>query len=90
MEAITLALIMGANPIYLLGMDMTMGKERYFYGNPAWAEKSPIDKHKESLNKRAAQFDAYAPYKDRIFNCSPISEIKVFRKLNIEDVLCGN
>lgn len=89
MEAVNLALVMGAAQIYLLGIDFCAHNgEYYFYGRPKWFTNT-IEQVDSLLEKRTPYWDAFAPYRDRIFNCSRISRIKVFDYRSIDEVLNG-
>lgn len=89
MEAVNLALIMGASEIYLLGIDFCAdGEDYYFYGRPKWFTQK-VDAVDSLLGKRVQYWDKFSAYKDRIFNCSKISKVKVFEYRDIEEVLGG-
>lgn len=89
MEAVNLALVMGASEIYLLGIDFCANNgEYYFYGRPKWFTNT-VDQVDSLLKRRVQFWDLFSPYKDRIFNCSQISRIEVFEHRNIEEVLSG-
>lgn len=87
MEAVNLALVMGAKEIYLMGIDFSSdGEDYYFYGRPKWftQELGAVDR---LLSKRLQYWDKFTPYRDRIFNCSKISKVKQFEYRDIEEVL---
>jgi len=90
MEAVNLALVMGAKEIYLLGLDFCSHEgEYYFYGRPKWYTQN-VDGVDSLLKKRVQFWDNFKPYADRIFNCSSISRIKVFPYKSIEEALNVN
>jgi hypothetical protein len=80
--ATNLAIISGANPIYLLGLDCGGGtKEDKHY-------RQIFNGHVDSVAKyeRGAQyFEKFFLWKDRIINLSLISNIKVFAKQDWRD-----
>lgn len=87
MEAVNLALVMGAEKIYLLGMDFCANDgEYYFYGKPDWMT-TPVEKCDKLFNKRVQYWDKFGAFRDRIFNCSKISRIKTFPVVDINEVL---
>jgi len=89
MEAVNLALVMGADKVYLLGMDFCANNgEYYFYGKPSWL-KTPVEKCDKLLDDRNVHWGKFEKYRDKIFNCSPISRIETFQKVNIDEVLNG-
>lgn len=87
--AINLALVSGANPIYLLGLDnggLAGNKNGSHYrddytgerkGGPNWA------KFKTKIPEKLLR---YANYADRFVNVDPLGDITVFRKMGIRDV----
>ena len=87
MEAVNLALIMGAKEIYLLGIDFCAdNNEYYFYGKPKWFTSNMA--HANDLLKQRAQYwGKYSAYKDKIYNCSKISMVKTFEYRDIKNVL---
>jgi uncharacterized Rossmann fold enzyme len=87
MEAVNLALVMGAKEIYLLGLDFCANNgEYYFYGRPKWYTQS-VEAVDKLMDSRVQYWEKFAPYHDRIFNCSTISRIKVFQYRDIKEVL---
>ncbi len=87
MEAVNLALVMGAEKIYLLGMDFCAHDGKYyFYGKPAWM-KAQVTQCDSLLEKRNIHWSKFEPYKDRIYNCSKISRITTFQRADIDEVL---
>ncbi len=89
MEAVNLALVMGAPEIYLLGMDFCASDgDYYFYGRPKWMLQT-VDRCEKLLARRVHHWDKFTAYRDRIFNCSAISKIKVFDYRDINEVLNG-
>ncbi len=87
MEAVNLALVMGAAEVYLLGIDFCANNnEYYFYGRPSWFKNS-IKQVDTLLDSRVKFWDNFEPFKDRIFNCSKISRISVFEKVDLDKVL---
>lgn len=86
MCALNLALIMGANKIYLLGYDMKdiKGKTRLDIDF-----NMPLGKygHDEWVQRRIKMFNKFAKYKNRVVNCSMESALAIFEKQPIEAVL---
>jgi hypothetical protein len=75
-----LAILSGADPIYLLGMDCgggTRGDTHYRkdYEEPFAYKESPA-----KYRSGASHFDKFAPWGDRIVNLSPNSAITTFKK----------
>lgn len=81
-QAINFAYHMGAKCVILLGYDMTShsGKARWHPDHP-----SPCGNH-NNHSQFAANFDAMNPPID-VINCSPITAINSFRKLDLDYVL---
>jgi uncharacterized Rossmann fold enzyme len=87
MEAVNLALVMGAKEIYLMGIDFCANEgEYYFYGRPKWFTQA-TEKVDKLLDSRVKFWDKFAAYRGRIFNCSKISRVKQFEYRDIEEVL---
>jgi len=89
LAAISLAIIMDANKIYLLGFDLDEKamnihfydeKEKVPYGNDKGYRGDRIKGHINS-------FKSFNLYKDRIFNLNPESKIPFFNFVSIEEAL---
>ena len=85
--ALQLAVCLGANPIYLLGFDMTLGKggKSHFHSGYAMGLKAP------KLQAYAENFARVAPLiKERgieVVNLSPSSALECFPKVQAAEVL---
>jgi glycosyltransferase involved in cell wall biosynthesis len=79
--ALNLAILSGANPIYLLGFDggaiKTDNHEHHING---YISEKKTEKYCSNYILRSPDFDAFKPWKDRIVNLSPQSNIGTFRK----------
>jgi len=82
--ALSLAIALGYKPIYLLGYDCCFGKDGgHFYGDDL-VNKS--GQKEETFIRGIKYFDVYKNY-DYIYNCSPISRLTQFPKVDINEVL---
>ena len=89
LAAISLALIMNADKIYLLGYDMNKhAVDLHFYDT---AGKSKYNNDKGYRGERVTQnilaFKKFEEYKERIVNLNLKSEIPYFKKMSFEDVI---
>jgi glycosyltransferase involved in cell wall biosynthesis len=85
LSALHLALITGANPIYLIGVDCGGGTpDNYHYKVNYTGASKGIERHKK-YEGTAGFFKAFTPYKDRIKNMSEISNIKTFEKASVDE-----
>lgn len=90
LAALHLALISGADPIYLMGIDCggTNDLKNYHYKDD-YTGAIVYQNNKEKLKKykgTANYFNKFEKWKKRIINLSPVSEIKTFRKKKIDDI----
>jgi glycosyltransferase involved in cell wall biosynthesis len=82
-----LALISGANPIYLLGLDCGGGTQQDFhYKIDYTAASRGAERYKKYIGT-AKYFDRFAPWKDRIINLSQASNITTFQKKPISECI---
>jgi hypothetical protein len=87
MEAVNLALVMGCNPIYLLGFDFCAKEnEYYYYGKPEWF-KTNVGYCDKLLQSRVKFWDKFNSHKHKIYNCSAISKIEIFKKVKFKDII---
>jgi glycosyltransferase involved in cell wall biosynthesis len=80
--ALNLAILSGANPIYLLGCDCggaIDGDKQYHYRADYTGEDKNLFRYRK-YQRTAYFFDNFSQWKDRIINLSAISEIKTFKK----------
>jgi glycosyltransferase involved in cell wall biosynthesis len=83
--ALHLAIITGANPIYLIGLDCGGPSHKDYHYKPDY---NGAVHTLEKLNKyigTAGFFNHFKEYKDRIKNISKISNIKTFQKVDMPD-----
>jgi glycosyltransferase involved in cell wall biosynthesis len=84
--ALHLALISGANPIYIIGMDCGGGAANDYHYKKTYTGAMPTLKKWEKYKKTARFFEKFRPWKNRIVNLSPISTIKTFQKKDINQI----
>jgi hypothetical protein len=78
-----LAIISGANPIYLLGLDCGGKENEYYCREMATGYQESVKKYENG----AQYFEKFKPWADKIINLSAISTIETFRKLDMEEHL---
>jgi hypothetical protein len=84
--ALSFAAMMGCNPIYLLGMDCTHNKKSHFHdGYPQRIQTKNTARSFISHFRAAGNELKKAGF--QIYNCSPISKINTFPKIDIDEVL---
>ena len=87
--ALNLAVISGANPIYMLGMDMSANTKdnvsTHFKPYPFEALNHPKFASK-AFGMYPEKIQQFAPYAPRIFNVDPTGRLKTFRKIDFDDV----
>jgi len=86
-QALNLAMLAGANPIILLGMDGQPAKDGRTHWSGGHREPTPQDAYQYY---RQAFSAAETPLKQagvRVINCSPGTAIDTFEKLPLEDAL---
>jgi glycosyltransferase involved in cell wall biosynthesis len=83
--ALHLALISGANPIFLIGLDCGGGTAENYHYKKSYTGALPTKQKWEKYKRTAAYFNHFEKWKKRIINLSPISNIKTFRKANINN-----
>lgn len=83
-----MAVLFGANPIYLLGYDMKPGPNNELHWHPNHRGRNPGI---GQLGGWARSFETMLPDLDkagiRVVNCTPGSAIECFPRARIEDVL---
>jgi uncharacterized Rossmann fold enzyme len=89
MAAISLAITMGAEKIYLLGYDLNKNAiDIHFYDSDSKSKYANDKGYKgERLSTHIAMFKHFDYYKDRIINLNPKTSIPFFKVKRIEDVL---
>lgn len=90
-QSINLAILLGANPILLVGFDMQMvnGKRHFFgeYKNTQWVRASGEDYRRQAeVIARAA---AKLPPHIKIINCTPGSALTCFQLASLESCIAG-
>jgi hypothetical protein len=88
-QALNLAVQFGAKRILLIGFDMSLSGGVHWYGKNTWPKaNNPND---SNFQRWIEAFDgAAATLKSlgvEVINCSPVSAIKSFPRLSIEDAL---
>jgi hypothetical protein len=87
--ALHLAIISGANPIYMLGMDnggIKSNKDGNHFKKDYTGESLKTKGWENYLEKIPRFFDRFEKWKDRIINVDPLGDIKTFRKVSWKDV----
>lgn len=86
--AIQLAMALGANPIYLLGYDMSVGEGTHWHNGYPKQDKHALAERLKGYRK---ELEMYAPkFKELgfdIVNLSPNSELNCFRFENVDAIL---
>jgi hypothetical protein len=80
-----LAILSGANPIYLIGMDTGGDNEQYHY-DQNYKGEFKINDHYRNPAKRNRTFQPFEKYKDRIINIDPKGVLKYFKKIDWKEV----
>jgi hypothetical protein len=86
--ALNLALVLGANPIYLLGYDCSRGpagEKNYHGGYPGSGKPNAVDIFLKAFKAGAAMLDGIT--QSRIVNLNPHSALRCFRFDDIDKVL---
>jgi hypothetical protein len=84
--ALTLAYLLGGNPIYLLGMDMKFGegKRKYFYEGKDEAGGEDQYKHmRQAFEYGAKVFERWGI---KVYNCSSISKLVNYEKISLDTI----
>jgi len=86
--AFNLAVLLGYDPIYLLGMDMGSDNVRtHFYPNDYWVPNCIYEYQAKFYDY--FYHERYGMNMPEVYNCSPISKIKAFPFKDIREVLNG-
>lgn len=83
-SAVNLAIIMGCAPIVLLGFDLYKAADGLHFYTDIPGQREPTG---GGYAGKAGKFNLFAPWADRIINCSMQSKITAFRKQPIDEVL---
>lgn len=83
--AVHLALISGASPIFLIGCDCGGGTFDNYHYKKNYTGATKTKEKWVKYNNTAAMFNKFKPWADRIINLSSISNIKTFKKDDIEN-----
>lgn len=82
--ALSLAIIMKARRVFLLGYDYRhLHGQRHFYGD---MYEHHLRYPEDRVMKKAAKFEKFRPWASRIINCSEQSIIEVFQKKRLEEI----
>jgi hypothetical protein len=84
--ALHLALISGANPIYLIGLDCGGGTAENYHYKKDYTGALPTKQKWLKYTRTAAYFNQFEKWKSRVVNLSLTSNIKTFKKVNIDKV----
>jgi glycosyltransferase involved in cell wall biosynthesis len=90
LAALHLALISGANPIYLIGIDCGGGVYYDFHYKKDYTGATRSQERWQKYRGTANYFKKFSKWKNRVINLSDISNIKIFKKKNISEVLVLN
>lgn len=88
MVAVHLALVSGANPIYMIGMDTPQEidmKEGHHF-NKGYTGEVNTEKSLKGTTDKYNLFSAFAKWKDRIINVCPDGRIDMFKKISFEEL----
>ncbi len=88
LPALNLAILMGYDPIYLLGLDMGSDNVKtHFYPGDRWVPNCTYEYQAKFYDYfHHERYDMSMPM---VYNCSPISKIKCFPFKDIREVLSG-
>lgn len=86
-QAVNLALLLGANPLILIGFDMRGGKKNHFFGNHPEGLRQTVSYTNfiESFRWAAKRL----PEGIKIFNATPDSALDCFPKVSLNDALAA-
>lgn len=84
--ALHLAIISGADPIYLLGCDCGGGKATDYHYKEDYTGAQKSEQKRIKYVNNAPFYDRFEKWKDRIINLSAISNITTFKKMRFEDI----
>lgn len=84
LSALNLALITGANPIYLIGFGMGAGatKDHYHY-KPDYTGEVKTDKVFQKFKRVQKYYDQFSPWKNRIVHVTQGVDMPMFRKMDM-------
>jgi glycosyltransferase involved in cell wall biosynthesis len=80
-----LALITGADPIYIIGFDCGGGPADNFHYKKDYTGGVHNEETLKKYEGTAGYFEAFRPYKERVRNLSSVSNIKLFDRMTIEE-----
>lgn len=88
LAALHLALISGANPIYLLGCDNTPDQtyQDYHYGNNDYNGEIKTKEKYEKYIGALGYYKKFLPWKNRIINVCPNGKMEYFNKISLENL----
>lgn len=84
--ALNLAIIAGANPIYLLGFDCGIGTGENYHYKEDYTGADKNESRRVKYVNSARFFDKFEQYSDRIINLSKESNITTFKKMRFKDI----
>jgi glycosyltransferase involved in cell wall biosynthesis len=86
LAALNLAIITGANPIYLLGCDCGGGHFSDYHYKKDYTGVTRNETKRIKYVNNAGFFDKFMLWKDRVVNLSLESNIKTFKKMKFRDI----
>jgi hypothetical protein len=90
-QAVNLTLLLGADPILLLGFDMQVSAGTHYYGDNPAPQQNPTE---DLCRQWCAGFRAAAPQLRRlgrtVLNCTRTSALDCFPRVDLREALCGS
>ena len=88
LAGLNLAIITGANPIYMIGMDIPKGLniDEGIHYNEDYTGEHRAEKSLKGYIGRYEYFKHFIPYKDRIVNCTIDGYMDWFKRMDIKDL----
>jgi hypothetical protein len=88
MSALHLAIISGANPIYMIGLDSVKNIDptKGFHYDKNYTGEEKSEKSYNGYTKISASFSKFAQWKDKIINVCPDGHIDDFKKISVDEL----
>lgn len=87
--AINLAVQFGCTKIILVGMDMTLSHGSHWHGDHPTGMNNPRTGNVERWRRAVDGIANYLPPSIRVFNCSPISALRSYPKMTLQEALAA-